>query len=466
MTSMQIDGNALQPRGNAVDGVFPASKATLRVRLYLVLISLDVLSIVLALAIANEIRSGTPFVQAGLNIGMVLVPLYLVIVANRNVYSMAFFTRWRGTVLSAVFSLCAAAATLLSIIFFLDTRSIISREVFAVATALACLFLVAHRWIIRRSAHQWMGGEPLSLLMICDGVALPADSRATCIDAAALHLSPDINDPIALDRIGRILRRADRAVVACTEDKRAAWAAVLKGAGINGEVIAPSLGSLGILGASHFRGEPTLIVSISPLNLRSRVAKRMLDVAISMTALFILGPLLLLVALLIKLETPGPVLFVQTRLGRGNRMFPIYKFRSMRTELCDAAGSTSTARDDKRITRVGRFIRATSIDELPQLLNVLKGDMSMVGPRPHALGSLAGDQLFWEVDQRYWHRHAIKPGITGLAQVRGFRGATLMRSDLTSRLQADLEYLNGWTLWRDLSILLATAKVVRHGNAY
>jgi len=138
----------------------------------------------------------------------------------------------------------------------------------------------------------------------------------------------------------------------------------------------------------------------------------------------------------------------------------------MHTDRGDAAGSVSASRDDDRITRVGRFIRATSVDELPQLLNVLFGSMSIVGPRPHALGSLAGQQLFWEVDERYWHRHALKPGITGLAQVRGFRGATHRRDDLTRRLQADLEYIVGWSVWRDFAILVSTARVVVHKNAF
>jgi lipopolysaccharide/colanic/teichoic acid biosynthesis glycosyltransferase len=106
------------------------------------------------------------------------------------------------------------------------------------------------------------------------------------------------------------------------------------------------------------------------------------------------------------------------------------------------------------------------VDELPQLINVLLGSMSIVGPRPHALGSLAGDQLFWHVDERYWQRHALKPGITGLAQVRGHRGATHTREHLTSRLQADLEYMTGWSLWRDISIVLRTAKVLVHPDAY
>jgi lipopolysaccharide/colanic/teichoic acid biosynthesis glycosyltransferase len=103
---------------------------------------------------------------------------------------------------------------------------------------------------------------------------------------------------------------------------------------------------------------------------------------------------------------------------------------------------------------------------LPQLFNVLRGEMSLVGPRPHALGSLAGNALFWEVDERYWHRHALKPGLTGLAQIRGFRGATPDKKDLADRLNADLEYLAGWTIWRDVSILAGTLRVIVHPNAY
>src|SRR5690606_16858766 len=116
--------------------------------------------------------------------------------------------------------------------------------------------------------------------------------------------------------------------------------------------------------------------------------------------------------------------------------------------------------------RVGRFIRRTSIDELPQLFNVVLGNMSLVGPRPHAVGSRAGEQLFWEVSDLYWMRHALKPGITGLAQINGSRGATHCRADLETRLRYDLEYLQTWSLWNDLTILFATLKVVSHDNAY
>jgi lipopolysaccharide/colanic/teichoic acid biosynthesis glycosyltransferase len=138
----------------------------------------------------------------------------------------------------------------------------------------------------------------------------------------------------------------------------------------------------------------------------------------------------------------------------------------MRVERTDAAGTRSASLDDDRITRIGRLIRRTSVDELPQLFNVILGQMSIVGPRPHAIGSLAGSKPFWEVDNRYWLRHSLKPGLTGLAQVRGLRGATHNESDLADRLQADLEYLNGWTIVRDVQIIVGTVKVLVHDRAF
>jgi len=255
-------------------------------------------------------------------------------------------------------------------------------------------------------------------------------------------------------------------IVACSPERRQLWSMLLKGANVNGELLADECDTVAAIGIGRTAGRSTFIVSSGPLDLRSRAVKRVLDLVIAVPVLIALAPLLLITALAIKLDSPGPVFFLQKRFGRGNRLFSIVKFRSMRHDLCDANGDRSTHREDDRITRIGWFIRKTSIDELPQLLNVLKGEMSLVGPRPHALGSLAGEKLFWEVDERYWHRHASKPGITGLAQIRGYRGATHQSSDLRKRLHADLEYLVGWTVWRDISILAKTFRVLVHRNAY
>ncbi|USI73615.1 sugar transferase [Sphingomonas morindae] len=446
--------------------VLPMSKVSTRVRLYALLLGLDCVGVVAAFALANLLRFGLADQAAGVNNAALLLPLYLAVAINRNVYSSDLFNRWRHAAHRALTSLGGAVGAILFVAFYLRAGTHLSREVFTIGTALAALWIFALRYALHRFGPMLFAGDPFATLLVTDGVALEPGPHAVAVDAAALALNPDVADPHALDRVGRLLKRADRVVVACPEHRRAAWAAVLKGANIRGEIVTPELSGLGSLGASRFANAPTLIVSVGPLSLRHRALKRGLDLFLSIAALTVLAPLLALTALAVKLESSGPIFFVQPRLGRGNRLFPMYKFRSMRAELCDVAGAQSTARGDARVTRVGRIIRATSIDELPQLLNVLKGDMSIVGPRPHALGSLAGDKLFWEVDQRYWHRHATKPGITGLAQVRGFRGATHLTSDLTYRLQADLDYLNGWTLWRDISILLATFKVVLHKNAY
>jgi lipopolysaccharide/colanic/teichoic acid biosynthesis glycosyltransferase len=216
----------------------------------------------------------------------------------------------------------------------------------------------------------------------------------------------------------------------------------------------------------RFGDRPTLIVNRGQLSLANRIKKRLVDILFSAIALLVLAPVLIVVAIAIKLDSPGPVFFRQLRVGYGNRPFEIFKFRSLRHEATDRDGNKSVSVGDSRVTRVGGFIRRTSIDELPQLLNVLLGDMSLVGPRPHALGSRAGEKLFWEIDPSYWQRHALKPGITGLAQIRGFRGETQAQEDLTQRLNSDIEYLEGWTLWRDFRIMIGTVRVLVHSKAF
>ena len=270
------------------------------------------------------------------------------------------------------------------------------------------------------------------------------------------------------DRLGKVMRNQDKVVVSCPYEKREDWAYLLKSTGIHGEIVSEPVHRLGALGVMRYdqQERTTLVVSTGPLGMRSRIMKRGFDLAVAGGALLILAPLLVLIAIAIKFGDGGKVLFVQRRLGRGNTFFNMLKFRTMREAALDQEGQTSTERDDDRVTRVGRFLRSTSLDELPQLINVLRGEMSIVGPRPHALGSRANNKLFWEVDGRYWKRHALKPGLTGLAQVRGHRGSTEVEKDLTDRLQADLEYLNHWSLQRDVGIVLKTLSAMRHQNAY
>ena len=190
----------------------------------------------------------------------------------------------------------------------------------------------------------------------------------------------------------------------------------------------------------------------SPLSPMEVAAKRAFDLVGAGVALVLLSPILLAAALAITLESRGPILFLQRRYGFNQQPFRIIKFRSM-TTMEDGAGLQQVKTGDNRVTRVGRVLRKTSIDELPQLLNVLAGDMSLVGPRPHAL---AHDQLFERTIARSARRHNVKPGITGWAQVRGWRGETDTPEKIQGRIEHDLHYIDNWSIWFDLSILLRT----------
>ena len=196
-------------------------------------------------------------------------------------------------------------------------------------------------------------------------------------------------------------------------------------------------------------------------------AKRIIDIVIALVGLALLAVPMLLAALLIKLDSPGPVLFRQRRIGLGNRSFEMLKFRTMYHMESRQVRLRQTARHDPRVTRFGALLRRTSGDELPQLFNVLRGDMSIVGPRPHAPGTCAGSTPFELVTPYYHVRHRVRPGLTGLAQVRGWRGETDTEEKLLHRLEADLEYIEHWSLWRDLAIVARTIiSVLGMRNAY
>jgi exopolysaccharide biosynthesis polyprenyl glycosylphosphotransferase len=186
--------------------------------------------------------------------------------------------------------------------------------------------------------------------------------------------------------------------------------------------------------------------------------KRAVDVIAAAVLIVIASPILLGAALAIKLTSRGPILFKQSRYGLNSERFGIYKFRSMRIDLSDATGVKQTRADDPRVTSVGRVLRRTNIDELPQLFNVLFGDMSLVGPRPHVPGMRAGGVLYEELVPHYFNRHRMRPGITGLAQINRLRGSTTDAKFAKARIEYDLAYVESWSLLLDLRILWQTFK--------
>ena len=215
---------------------------------------------------------------------------------------------------------------------------------------------------------------------------------------------------------------------------------------------------------SHTIGETvTVELQRGPRTLFERAITRAIDIVVAGTALLLLAPLFLMTAIAIKLDSPGPVVFRQRRSGFNGRQFQIMKFRTMSVQE-DGETVVQAKPNDSRVTRVGNWLRRTSIDELPQLFNVLQGNMSIIGPRPHAL---AHDSEFSELVANYAYRHHVKPGITGWAQVNGFRGQTCTVADIEKRLELDLWYIDNWSLALDFKIALMTViEIVQGENAY
>ena len=220
----------------------------------------------------------------------------------------------------------------------------------------------------------------------------------------------------------------------------------------------PNVLNLRLPHGGHVAGIPVLELMREPLKGTKALLKLVEDYAVAAVGLVLVAPILTVAALAIKLETPGPALFRQPRLGLNNKPFMIYKLRTMTVDPSDD-GSRGTHREDPRITRVGAFLRRTSIDELPQLINVLRGEMSVVGPRAHVPKMLVSDQLYAEAVRRYATRSRLKPGITGWAQINGMRGGIHSVEKARRGVELDTYYIENWSLWFDLKIMARTLLV-------
>ncbi|RYF57735.1 MAG: exopolysaccharide biosynthesis polyprenyl glycosylphosphotransferase, partial [Comamonadaceae bacterium] len=220
-----------------------------------------------------------------------------------------------------------------------------------------------------------------------------------------------------------------------------------------------------------FSVDNTEIAGISLMSLHetqmlglSKALKRLMDIVVAGAMVTVLSPIMLSAAIAVKLSSPGPIIFRQQRYGEDGERINVYKFRSMRVQEIQNGVVVQASKNDDRVTRVGRFLRKSSIDELPQLFNVLKGTMSIVGPRPHAAEH---NELYRRQIKGYMLRHTVKPGITGWAQVNGLRGETDTLEKMERRAEFDRYYIRNWSLWLDITILFRTALlVIRDKNAY
>ena len=282
-----------------------------------------------------------------------------------------------------------------------------------------------------------------------------------------LPMRGTINDLIALIRRGAV----DQVIIALPWSAEARLQQIVAELAITPVRIrlAPDLASFAFAGRSVvLLGDlPVMTLFERPISGFDQVTKRAEDLILGALFIAITSPILLLTALAIKLDSRGPIFFRQEREGFNNHRFRIWKFRSMHVDHCEDDNIRQARRDDQRITRVGRFIRRTSLDELPQLFNVMTGEMSLVGPRPHAPSTRAGDRVFSDVVKTYAARHKVKPGITGWAQVCGWRGETDTEEKLLKRLEHDLFYIENWSVMMDVYILIRTvATFFFHRTAY
>lgn len=218
---------------------------------------------------------------------------------------------------------------------------------------------------------------------------------------------------------------------------------------------------------SYIGNVPMLDILDKPINDWDAIAKRLFDIVFSLLGIILFSPVMLATAIALKFDSKGPILFKQKRHGFNNEIINVWKFRSMYTDQCDPSAKVAVTKNDSRVTRVGRFIRKTSIDELPQFFNALSGSLSLVGPRPHAISANSNNMLYNDVVDGYFARHKVKPGVTGWAQINGWRGEIDNPEKIVMRTEFDLAYIENWSLWLDLKIVFLTPiRLLNTENAY
>lgn len=441
----------------------------IRVRRRVLTVSLvfsDALACLLAIALSQLAYDRVIDLGVAALVLMSGFPIYFLAALQTGAHNPAIARRPSDSIRSAALAFFVTTAIFFFGLFAAKLGTSVSRLEVGQTLLFTFLFGAAGRYAIAVRSMQLVGVQPFADLCIYDDVPFSPKHGKGAIRAAEVGLQVDLSSPEMVARLGELARGMDRIVVHCSPERRIAWSQALRCVDRRSEIVMPELTELMPLDVRYRGDSVSLVLANGPLRWNQRLTKLLFDYTFATLALLVAVPLMVLIALAVKLESPGPVFFKQERIGLGNRRFKIWKFRTMRADLADHTGTVSTMRQDDRVTRLGGFLRRTSLDELPQFFNVLAGQMSIVGPRPHAVGSRADEMLFWDIDQRYWYRHSVRPGITGLAQIRGLRGATTKRDDLEQRLYADLEYAANWSLMTDVRIVFQTFAVLLHRNAY
>jgi putative colanic acid biosynthesis UDP-glucose lipid carrier transferase len=358
------------------------------------------------------------------------------------------------------------------IIFFAKTTAHISRIWFSIWCCVCWFCFVIQRFMVYYVLH-WLrrkGYNYKTLLLVGQGVI--SQRVIYAINSAAwsgIHVIGVVTPEELSDRLSSTGYAEPNEVWICLPISNEVVIhqvlSILRNSFSNIRLV-PDISSFRLInhGVSYSLGMPMFDLSLSPVSGSLRILKAIEDLVLSMLILAFVSPLMIFIAVGIKMTSNGPVLFKQKRLGWNGAEINVYKFRTMRNGYDNDASIKQAQRNDDRVTRIGRFLRRTSLDELPQFFNVLQGRMSIVGPRPHAL---AHNEQFKELVPRYMLRHKVKPGITGWAQIHGYRGETDTLEKMESRVEYDLYYIENMSIWLDLRIIVMTIfKGFVHENAY
>ncbi|PNG27610.1 undecaprenyl-phosphate glucose phosphotransferase [Methylocella silvestris] len=422
-------------------------------------------------------------IEISLGVGLSQALLYTYVASSRGLYRLPVLLA-PSRYLGRIFMTWAVVVLFVAIfLVFLRGETVLPRGAITAAAVMQISLLLVARWLAEKTSRSLMArgglagrrvvtlGEPSELLRLSTAVlfryfGLNEVARVSLASGSGASAEDVLVD---LDRALHEAREchADQFVVALRWNNAALLETVrerLRASPLPVELL-PDYTIRSVLGRRLLSTSGpglTLEIQRAPLTRVEQGIKRTLDIVCSSIGIVLLSPLFVMIAILIKLDSKGPVIFKQRRNGFNARQFQIYKFRSMTVQE-DGDKIVQARRNDRRVTRVGQFLRQSSMDELPQLFNVLKGDMSLVGPRPHAL---AHDNEYKVLIAKYAFRHHVKPGITGWAQCNGLRGETGQLEQMIERVKLDLWYVNHWSIALDINILLRTCFEVLRNRAY
>ena len=447
-----------------------AKKATL-LSFQLFMRCCDVVFIVAAAMIASLSRFdyiGIPTDYLA-GVGLAVVTLLLVSEVMRT-YAAEHMATPGGATMRWIVAWSITVTLVLCYLFFSKTGEEFSRLWMAYWYATALILVVPARALLarwgRRMIREGVIGEYVALIGTAENVWMARRALEEKVQLGLVILDRRREVEPIDDTMDETLAHVDSVILAVdhTDQARvASWQSLCRRMTLDLSLAPQLTPSLLDFEPHQIGGLPVWRLSTKPLSESALLAKRLEDLVLGSLLLLAAAPIMAVIALAIRLDSPGPVLFRQMRHGFNNSTFTVFKFRSMSMEHGTAQDVPQATPKDPRVTRVGWLLRRTSLDELPQLFNVLRGDMSLVGPRPHAVPH---NHLFGHQIEDYFRRHRLKPGITGWAQVNALRGETQSIDKMRARVEHDLYYIDNWSLWLDFKILVRTVMVMVHPNAY